>query len=71
MGEDRSADGVDALLGIYFAVIKLLELIEGAGSEMNAPVVQFEAVAAVVGRPMLSKEASGARLMGVALRELS
>jgi hypothetical protein len=38
---------------------------------MNAPVVQFEAVAAVVGRRMLSKEASDARLMGVALRELS
>jgi len=47
-------------------------LIEGSqGSEMNAPVVQFEAVAAVIGRPMLSKEASGARLMGVALRGFS
>jgi len=38
---------------------------------MNAPVVQFEAIVAIVGRRMLSKEASGARLMGVALRELS
>jgi hypothetical protein len=38
---------------------------------MNAPVVQFEAVADVVGRPMLSKEASGARLTGVALRGFS
>jgi hypothetical protein len=38
---------------------------------MNAPVVQFEAVDAVVGRLMLFKEASGARLMGVALRGFS
>jgi len=38
---------------------------------MNAPVVLFHAVDPVVEASALFKEASGARLTGVALRELS